>query len=111
MLSLFDSGSEVTLLWQSYCDKHILPKIKLATVEKADTHSLFRLTVTNDQQMLIKMYIKLDLTFWGIKVLNVGMLIAEEPNQVLDKEHQTKLPGFVGWNLIWLSHNTFIKEY
>ena len=39
------------------------------------------------------------------------MLIAEEPNQVLDKEHQTKLNEVVGWNLIWLSYNTFIQEY
>ena len=34
----------------------------------------------------------------GLKVPNIGVLIAEEPNQVLDKEHQTKLPGIVGWN-------------
>ena len=40
-------------------------------------------------------------TFWGLKLLNVGVLIVEEPNQVLDKEHQTKLQGMVGWNLIW----------
>ena len=30
---------------------------------------------------------------FGLKVPNVGMLIAEEPNQVLDNKHQTKLPG------------------
>ena len=39
------------------------------------------------------------------------MLIADEPKQVLDKEHQTELPRIVGWNLIWLSYNTFIKKY
>ena len=80
-----DSGSEVTLLWQSYFDKHILPKIKPTTGEKANTHNLFKLTVANDGKMPIKMYTELDLTFWGLKVLNVGILIAEEPNQVLDK--------------------------
>ena len=65
--SLLDSSSEVTLLWQSYFDQHILPKIRLATREKADTHCLFKLTVANDGQMPIKMYTKLDLTFWGLK--------------------------------------------
>ena len=40
--SLLDSGSEVTLLWQSYFDQHILPKIKLATGEKANAHYLFK---------------------------------------------------------------------
>ena len=94
--SLLDSGSEVTLLWQSYFNKYILPKIKPAMGEKADTHSLFRLTDTNDGQMPIRMYTELNLTFWGLKVPNVGMLIIEELNQVLDKKHQTKLPGTVG---------------
>ena len=65
--SLLDSSSEVTLLWQSYFDQHILPKIKLATSEKADAHCLFNLTVANDGQMPIKMYTELDLTFWGLR--------------------------------------------
>ena len=64
--------------------------------EKADTHTLFRLTVANDGQMPIKMYMGLYFAFLGLKVLNVGVLIAEEPNQVLDKEHQTNVPGIVG---------------
>ena len=84
--SLLDSGSKVTLLQQLYFNKHILPKIKLTTGEKANTHNLFKLTVANDGQMPIKMYTELDITFWGLKVPNVGMLIAEEPNQVLDKK-------------------------
>ena len=106
-----DSGSEVTLLQQSYFDQHILPKIKPATGEKADAHCLFRLTVANDGQMPIRMYTELDLTFLGLKVPKVGVLIAEEPNQVLDKKHQTRLPGIIGWNLIWLSYDMFIKKY
>ena len=109
--SLLDSGSEVTLPWQSYFDQHILPKIKPATGEKADTHCLFKLTVANDRQMPIKMYTKLDLTFLGLKVPKVGVLIAEEPNQVLDKKHQTRLPGIIGCNLIQLSYDVFIQKY
>ena len=42
---------------------------------------------------------------------NVGILIAEEPNQVLDKKHQTRLPGIVGWNLIWLSYDMLVQKY
>ena len=96
--SLLDSSSEVTLLWQSYFNKHILPKIKPAMSEKADTHTLFRLRVANDGQMPIRIYTEMDFTFLGLKVSNVGVLIKEEPNQVLDKEHQTKLPGIVTYN-------------
>ena len=111
ILSLLDSCSEVTLLQQLYFDEHILPKIKLATGEKADTHSLFKLTVANDGQMPIKMYTKLDLTFLGLNVPKVGVLIAEELKQVLDKKHQTRLTGIVGWNLIWLSYDVFVQKY
>ena len=109
--SLLDSGIEDTLPWQSYFNQHILPKIKPATGEKANTHCLFKLTIANDGQMPIKMYTELDLTFLGLKVLKVGVLIAEEPNQVLDKKHQTRLPGIIGWNLIWLSYDMFIQKY
>ena len=109
--SLLDCGSEVTLLWQSYFDHHILPKIKLATGEKADADNLFKLTVANDGQMPIKMYTELDLTFLGLKVPKVGILITEEPNQVLDKKLQTRLSGIVGWNLIQLSYDMFIQKY
>ena len=109
--SLLDSSSEVTLLQQSYFDQHILPKIKPATGEKADAHCLFKLTVANDGQMPIKMYTELDLTFLGLKLPKVGVLIAEEPKQVLDKKHQTRLPGIIGWDLIWLSYDVFIQKY
>ena len=109
--SLLDSSSKVTLLRQSYFEQHILPKIKPATGEKLDAHGLFKLTVANIGQMPIKMYTELDLTFLGLKVLKVGILTAEEPNQVLDKKHQTRLPGIIGWNLIQLSYDMFVQKY
>ena len=109
--SLLDSGSEVMLLRQSYFKQLQLPKIKSATSEKADTHKLFNLKVANDGQLLIKMYTKLDSTFLGLRVPNVGVLVIEDPSQVLDKKHQSKLPGTVGWNLVWLSYNMFVKKY
>ena len=109
--SILHSGSKVTLLQQLYFDQHILPKIKQATGEKANTHNFFKLTVANDGLMPIKMYTKLDLTFLGLKVPKVGTLIREVPNQVLDKKHQTRLPGIVRWNLIQLSFEVFVQKY
>ena len=61
--------------------------------KKADAHKLFNLTVANDGQLPIKMYTELDITFLGLKVPNVGMLVIENPSQVLDKKHQSKVPG------------------
>ena len=109
--SLLDSGSDVMLLRQAYFEKHLLPKIQEATGEKAKAHQLFHLTVTNNGQLPVKMYMELDINFLGLKVPNVGVLIVDDPTQVLDKKHQTKLPGIVGWNLIWLSYNMFVEQY
>ena len=99
------------LLRQTYFEKHLLPKIQKATGEKAEAHQLFHLTVTNNGQLPLKMYTKLDINFLGLKVPNVGVLIVDDPTQVLDKKHQTKLPGIVGRNLIQLSYNTFVDQY
>ena len=109
--SLLDSDSDVTLLRQAYFEKHLLPKIQEATGEKAKAHQLFHLTVANNGQLPVKMYTELDINFLGLKVPNVGVLIVDDPTQVLDKKHQTKLPGIVGWNLIWLSYNAFVEQY
>ena len=110
--SLLDLGSDVMLLRQAYFEKHLLPKIQVAvTGEKAKAHQLFHLTVTNDGQLPVKMYTELDINFLGLKVPNVGVLIVDDPSQVLDKKHQSKLPGIVGWNLIWLSYNAFVEQY
>ena len=109
--SLLDLGSEVTLLRQSYFEQHLLPKIQVVTGEKTEAHQLFHLTVANDGQLPVKMYTELDINFLGLKLPNVGILVVEDPSQVLDKKHQSKLPGIVGWNLVWLSYNAFVKKY
>ena len=83
----------------------------MATDEKANAHQLFHLTVTNDGQLPVKMYTELDINFLGLKVPNVGILIIEDLSQVLDEKHQSKLPGIVGWNPIWLSYNAFVAKY
>ena len=59
----------------------------------------------------MKTYIELDVNFLGLKVLNVGFLILEGPNRVLDKKHQTKLPGIIAWILIWLVCKVFVEKY
>ena len=109
--SLLDLGSDVTLLRQAYFEKHLLPKIQVVTGQKAKAHQLFHLMVANDGQLPVKMYTKLDINFLGLKVPNVGVLIVDDLSQVLDKKHQSKLPGIVGWNLIWLSYNAFVEQY
>ena len=88
--SLLDSGSEVTLLRQSYFEKHLLPKIQVATSEKAKAHQLFHLMVVNDGQLPVKMYTELVINFLGLKVPNVGILVVEDPSQDAGQETPVK---------------------
>ena len=109
--SLLDSGSEVSLIHYSHFKEHLLPKAEDPMGEKSDAHILFSLTAANDGQLPMKKYIELDVNFWGLKVLNVGFLIIHEPNRVLDKKHQSKLPGIIGWNIVWLTYKVFEDKY
>ena len=57
------------------------------------------------------MYVELYLDFLGIVVPKVGVLFTEEPNELWKTCHKTKLPGVVGWNLIKLAYEVFVKNY
>ena len=109
--SLLDSGSQVTLIGQSFFEQEILPHIIPSDGEKAEAHQLFQLTAANNGKLPISMYVELDLDFLGIVVPKVGVLITQEPNELLDTCHKTKLPGMVGWNLIKLVYEVFVKKY
>ena len=105
---LLDSDSKVSLICQTYFKEHLLPRIQIPTGEKADAHALFNLTMAKMDIYMKKIYIELDISFMGLKVPNVGFLILEEPNSVLDKtSYKTSrhyrlefdmapLPGFHG---------------
>ena len=109
--SLLDSGSQVTLIHQSFFEEEILPHIKPADGEKANAHQLFQLTAANNGKLPVSMYVELDLDFLGIVVPKVGVLITQEPNELLGSHHKTKLPGVIGWNLIKLAYQVFVKNY
>ena len=109
--SLLDSGSQVTLIRQSFFKQEILPHIKPSDGEKANAHQLFQLTAANNGKLPISMYVELDLNFLGIVVPKVGVLVTQEPNELLESCHKTKLPGMVGWNLIKLAYQVFVKNY
>ena len=110
-LTLADSGSQVTLICQSFFEQEILPHIKPSDGEKAKVHQLFQLTAANNGRLPFSMYVELDLDFLGIVAPKVGVLITQEPNELLKICHKTKLPGVVGWNLIKLAYEVFVKNY
>ena len=56
------------------------------------------------------MYVELDVEYLGLQVPKVRFLITQNPNKVLDPEHKTKLPRIVGWNLVRLAYQVFLKN-
>ena len=91
--SLLDSGSQVMLIYQSYFEQEILPHIKPFSKEKAKAHQLFQLTAVNNEKL--PMSIELDLDILRIVVPKGGVLITQEPNELLDECHKTKWPGVI----------------
>ena len=109
--SLLDSGHDVTLILQSYFDENLMHLVRAHSGEKSESHTLFHLMVANDEQLPITKYVELDLTFMGFIVPRVGILVTRDPNQLLDPKHQTRLPGVVQWNLLYLAFKEFITLY
>ena len=91
-------------------EQEILPHIQPSDGEKAEVHQLFQLTAANHGKLPISMYVELDVDFLGIVVQKVGVLITQEPNELLDKCCKTKLPGVIGWNLIKLACQVFVQK-
>ena len=85
--SLIDSGSQVTLIHQSFFEQEILPHIQPSDGEKAEAHQL---TAANHGKLPVSMYVELDWDFLGIVVPKVGVLITQKPNELLDTCHKTK---------------------
>ena len=109
--SLLGSGSEVTLLWQSYFNQYMLLKISLVTQEKAKAHSLFKLTVTNDGWLLVTMYTELDISFLGLTVPKVGISNCWRSKPGARQETPNQATWNIGWNLVQLSYQEVIQKY
>ena len=56
--SVLDSGSQVTLICQSFLEQEILPNIEPLDGEKAKAHQLFKLTAANNGKLPISMYVE-----------------------------------------------------
>ena len=54
ILSLLDSGNDVSLICHSYFEEHLLPKIDTPMGEKSDAYILFNLMAANDGQLPMK---------------------------------------------------------
>ena len=77
----------------------------------ADTPHLFNLTSASGGAIPLSRYVGLDVEFLGLHVPRVGFLITQNPNKVLYPDHRTRLARIVGWNLVKLAYQEFLKKY
>ena len=75
------------------------------------TSAEIQLTAASNEKVPMSMFVELDLDFLGIMVPKVGILITQEPYELLDECHKAKLPGIIGWNVIKLAYQVFIQKY
>ena len=76
----------------------------------ADAHHMFNLTSMSERAIPLSRYVELDVEFLGLQVPRVRFMITQNPNEVLDPEHKTKLPKTVEWNLVKLAYQEFLKK-
>ena len=86
-------------------------QLGLAEGSVADTNHLFDLTSASGGAIPLTRYVELDVNFLGLHVSRGRFLITQNSNKVLDPEHRTRLPGIVGWILVKLAYQEFLKKY
>ena len=108
---LLDSGSMVSLIQQDHFNQYFRPQLGPAEGSVADAHHLFNLTSASGGAIPLSRYVELDVEFLGLQVPRVRFLITQNPNKVLDQDHKTRFPRIIGWNLIKLAYQEFLKKY
>ena len=109
--SLLDSGSMVMLIREAYFNKYILPLLCGTAEELAEAHSLFCLSATNNQEMLVTKYFEADVSILGFRIPSVGFLVVKDPSTVLESQYSTHTPRVIGCNLIRLGYEEFRKVF
>ena len=109
--SLFDSGSMVILICEGYFLKNILPLFQDSAGELTEAHSLFWLSATNNEVMLVSRYFEADVIMLGFKIPWLGFLVVKDPNTILEPQHSTQLPGVIGCNMSQFGCEEFKKVH
>ena len=110
MPSLLDSSSMVSLMSQDHFNRYFRLQLGPAEGSVVDAHYSLDLTSASGGDRPLSRYVELDAEFLGLQLPRVRFLIARTPNKVMDPECRSRLPGIVGWNLIKLVYQSFLKK-
>ena len=92
---LLDTGSEVTLITESFFRQHLLPEG--LTISEAPW---LRITAANGQEVPYLGYLEMDISLPGIHLPGMGVLVVRDSPDPSQRERKELVPGLLGCNII-----------
>ena len=110
--SLLDSGSEVTLVNESYYREHIEHRLLPSSGSYNNSHNLFSLRGVEEGHVPLSKHFECDIEVGGQLVHRVGILVKKDKIPLVDsKGRKAKTPALLGSNLIRIAVNEFCELF
>ena len=110
--ALLDSGSQVTLIRESFFNNNILSHLRDQELQSSkEAAKIFRLKSASDTVMPVKYCLSMDIGIYGTVVPDVGILVLDDHATVSASKLSRKANVVVGWNLIKIAYEQFCKTY
>ena len=110
--SLLDSGSEVTLVNESYFKEHIEHWLLPSSGSYNNSHNLFSLRGVEEGHVPLSKHFECDIEVGGQIVHRVGILVKKDKIPLVDsKGRKAKTPALLGSNLIRIAVNEFCETF
>ena len=110
--SLLDSGSEVTLVKESYYREHIEHRLLPSSGSYNNSHNLFSLRGIEEGHVPLSKHFEHDIEVGGQLVHRIGILVKKDKIPLVDsKGRKPKTPALLGSNLIRIAVNEFYEIF
>ena len=110
--SLLDSGSEVTLVNESYFREYIEHQLLPSSGSYNNSHNLFSLRGVEEGHVPLSKHFECDIEVGGQLVHRVGILVKKDKIPLVDsKGRKAKTPALLGSNLIRIVVNKFCETF
>ena len=110
--SLLDSGSEVTLINESYYKEHIEHHLLPSSGSYNNSHNLFSLQGVEEGNVPLSKHFRVRYRSGGQIVHRVGILVTKDKVPLVDsKGRKAKTPALLSSNLIQIAVNEFCETF
>ena len=110
--SLLNSGSEVTLINESYYKEHIEHHLLPSSGDYNNSHNLFSLQGIEEGSVPLSKHFECDIEVGGQMVHRVSILIKKDKVPLVDsKGRKARTPALLGSNLIRIVVKEFCKKF